>query len=111
MARTGHGSVWIGDRAFYRCSELTGALSLDGVVTIGRSIDCTLQLAWDPMGNIAPVQAELHRHGDVITLYAVEDGVFVKDNRPLPVGKPMKLYHGDSFQIGRTTFTYIEKDL
>lgn len=83
----------------------------DGVVTIGRSIDCTLQLAWDPMGNIAPVQAELHRHGDVITLYAVEDGVFVKDNRPLPVGKPMKLYHGDSFQIGRTTFAYIEKDI
>ena len=82
-----------------------------GVVTIGRSIDCTLQLSWDTTGVVAPVQAELRCHGDSVRLYALEDGVYLKDSKPLEVGKYYQLYHGDSFEIGRTTFTYIEKDL
>lgn len=83
----------------------------DGVVTIGRSIDCTLQLSWDTTGVVAPVQAELRCQGDTVRLYAVEDGVYLKNSKPLEVGKSRQLYHGDSFEIGRTTFTYIEKDL
>ena len=83
----------------------------DGVVTIGRSIDCTLQLSWDTTGVVAPVQAELRCQGDTVRLYAVEDGVYLKNSKPLEVGKSCQLYHGDSFEIGRTTFTYIEKDL
>lgn len=82
-----------------------------GVVTIGRSIDCTLQLSWDTTGVVAPVQAELRYQGNSVRLYALEDGVYLKDNKPLEVGKCYQLYHGDTFEIGRTTFTYLEKDL
>lgn len=47
----------------------------------------------------------------IYCLYALEDGVYLKDNKPLEVGKCYQLYHGDTFEIGRTTFTYLEKDL
>jgi predicted component of type VI protein secretion system len=81
------------------------------VITIGRSIDCTLQLSWDTTGVVAPVQAELRYQGNFVRLYALEDGVYLKDSKPLEVGKCYQLYHGDTFEIGRTTFTYLEKDL
>ena len=31
--------------------------------------------------------------------------------KPLSVGKGIWLYHNTTFQIGDTTFTYIERDL
>jgi len=80
------------------------------VVSIGRSVDCSIQLSWDMNGKVAPLQAEIRRHISSIRLVAVEDGVYVDADRPLPIGEEVWLYHGRRFTIGNTTFTYIEKD-
>ena len=80
-------------------------------VTLGKSVDCNIQLSWDVNGQVSPVHAEIKRHIDSLRLKAMEDGVTVDDGKPLPVGKEIWLYHGKSFTIGHTKFTYIEKDL
>ena len=81
------------------------------VVTLGKSVDCSIQLSWDVMGQVSPVHAEIKRHINSLRLKALEEGVTVDDGKPLPVDKEIWLYHGKSFTIGNTTFTYIEKDL
>lgn len=81
----------------------------NNVVTIGKSVDCLLQLSWDIQSNIAPVQAEIRLRQQVLYLIALEPGVYM-NGIPLPVGKKTRLYHGRSFTIGQTTFTYLEKD-
>jgi serine acetyltransferase len=48
--------------------------------------------------------------GDALRLTALEDGVVVGE-KALSVGKGIWLYHNTTFQIGDTTFTYIERDL
>ena len=78
-------------------------------VTIGHSVDCHLQLSWDIQSTIAPIQAEIRMLHGTPWLYAVEDGVFVK-GKMLAAGNGIRLYHGRTFSIGKTTFTYIEKD-
>ena len=80
------------------------------VVTIGKSIDCSLQMSWDIKGQVAPVQCEIRMVGDAPRMTALEDGVIV-DEKPLRVGKGVWLYHNTVFHIGDTTFTYIERDL
>lgn len=81
------------------------------VVTLGKSIDCSLQMSWDLKGNVAPVHAELRMtSGGVIRMTALEDGVMVGEKQ-LAVGKSIELFHNTSFTIGDTTFTYVERDL
>lgn len=82
----------------------------DRVVSIGKSVDCSIQLSWDINGQVAPVQAEIRKYVHSLRLTALEDGVLVKD-KPLKPGREIWLYHGRQFTIGNTTFTYIEKDL
>ena len=79
----------------------------DGVVTLGKSVDCSLQLSWDIQSNIAPVQAEIRMEKGLPYLVALEPGV-MQNGRPVPVDKRIRLYHGRSFTIGQTTFTYWE---
>ena len=79
------------------------------VVTIGKSVDCSLQVSWDLQSHIAPVQAEIRMIRNVPYLIALEPGVFIK-NKPVKLDKKIRLYHGKSFTIGRTVFSYIEKD-
>lgn len=81
------------------------------VLSIGKSVDCTIQLSWDINGRIAPLHAEIRRVRDSLRFKALEEGVTLKDGKPLAVGKEIWLYHGKSFTIGNTTFTYIEKDV
>ena len=81
------------------------------IITIGKSVDCNIQLSWDINGHVAPVHAEIKQSRDVLRLKALEDGVTLKDGKPLLVGQEVLLYHGKSFTVGNTTFTYIEKDL
>ena len=83
--------------------------SPDRVVTIGKSVDCSIQLSWDLNGQVAPVQAEIRRYIGSLRLVALEEGV-TTDGKPLTVGKEVWLYHDRSFTIGNTTFKYIEKD-
>ena len=82
----------------------------DQVVTIGKSIDCSLQMSWDIKGQVAPVQAEIRQINGVMRLTAIETGIVI-NNKPLAVGRSAWLYHNSSFSIGDTTFTYIERDL
>jgi len=86
-------------------------VSPNQIITIGKSVDCIIQLSWDINGHVAPLHAEITRHIDSLRLKAMEDGVTVDDDKPLPVGKEVWLYHGRSFTVGNTKFTYIEKDL
>ena len=82
----------------------------DEVVTIGKSIDCSLQMSWDIKSQVAPIQAELRMVGSGVRLTAVESGVSV-GNDPLPPGRSIWLYHNTHFTIGDTTFTYVERDI
>ena len=80
------------------------------VVTLGMSVDCSLQLSWDIRSKVAPVHAEILMKKGVPYLRALEEGVLF-GGKPLPVDTDMILYHGTQFQIGQTLFTYQEKDL
>ena len=79
------------------------------VVTLGKSVDCSLQLSWDIQGDVAPVQAEIRLKKNVPYLVALEPGVFINE-KPLVANKKVKLFHGKSFTIGQTMFTFVEKD-
>lgn len=79
------------------------------VVTIGKSVDCSLQLSWDIQSTIAPVQAEIRLWHKIPYLVALEPGIFI-NGKPVREGRKIRLYHGKNFTIGNTTFTYIEKD-
>lgn len=81
----------------------------DRIVTIGKSVDCSLQLSWDIQGDVAPVQAEIRLKMKRPYLVALEPGVFIQ-GKPVDANKKIRLYHGKSFTIGQTMFTYIEKD-
>ncbi len=81
-----------------------------GSVVIGKSVDCDLQLSWDINSVIAPKQAEIRFHRGRPCLFTIEEGVYT-DEEALPIGERMTLYHGTSFTIGRTIFTYLEKDV
>ncbi|MBO4249772.1 MAG: hypothetical protein J5884_00795 [Paludibacteraceae bacterium] len=81
----------------------------DRTVTIGKSVDCSLQLSWDVQSAVAPIQAEIRLIREVPYLIAREKGVLIK-GRSVAIGKRIRLYHGASFSIGQTLFTYIEKD-
>jgi hypothetical protein len=76
-------------------------------VTIGKSVDCNLQMSWDINSQIAPIHAELVSSRGNIYLVACEEGVVCK-GKQVKVDKRIRLYHGDSFCIGQTTFTYVE---
>ena len=80
------------------------------IVTIGKSIDCSLQMSWDIKGQVAPIQCEIRLVGDMLRLTALEDGIVVGE-KPLAAGKSIWLYHNTMFRIGDTTFTYVERDL
>lgn len=80
------------------------------VVTIGKSVDCSLQLSWDINGYVAPKHAEICLKEQTPYLTALEEGIFF-EGEALVSGQTVRLYHGKSFTIGNTTFTYIEKDM
>ena len=78
-------------------------------VTLGKSVDSTIQLSWDIQSDIAPIQAEIRLIKQTPYLIPMEPGVYCQ-SRPARVNKKIRLYHGKSFTIGKTTFSYIEKD-
>ena len=82
----------------------------DRVVTIGKSLNCSLQLSWDISGSVAPIHAEIRLRHNAPYLTALEEGVIV-NNKSLEIGKEVWLHNGSTFSIANTTFTYIEKDI
>lgn len=79
-------------------------------VTIGKSVDCNLQMSWDVNSDIAPIQAEIVSESGRIYLVVLEDGVY-RDGKPAKQESKIRLYHGDRFKIGQTLFTYMEHDV
>lgn len=80
-------------------------------VTIGKSVDCNLQMSWDINSNIAPLQAELvSQYGNMYLVAIENNGVKIK-HKYLKEGARVRLYHGDQFTIGNTLFTYVEQDV
>lgn len=82
----------------------------DAAVSIGKSVDCSIEMAWDIAPGIGPKQAEIRMFRDVPYLYAIDKGVKVKE-RNLRVGEKIRLYHGRMFRIGNTEFVYQERDI
>ncbi len=82
----------------------------DSSITIGKSVDCNLQMSWDIGSAIAPQQAEIRYHKGRLCLFTLEEGVMAEGSM-LPADYRLPLYHGTSFTIGLTTFTYLEKDV
>lgn len=84
----------------------------DAVVSIGRSVDCSIQLSWDIKSDVAPKQAEVYMRDGNCYLRALEDGVIVgKKKSALKPGDSLRLYQESAFMIGSTSFTYRETDL
>ena len=79
-------------------------------VLIGKSVNCDLQMSWDITSPIAPEQAEVSMINGYLYLTALEEGILF-NKKPLKTNIRKKLYHGTKFVIGKTTFTYLEKDL
>ena len=97
------GSIKPVDVALYKWFKT----SSKGNVTIGRSVDCDLQITWDIKGIVSPVHAEIRMQNGKCRLCPLEEGVFIK-GKPCAIGKEYKLYHGLSFNIANTQFTYKE---
>lgn len=83
---------------------------IDRSVTIGKSVDCNLQMSWDINSAIAPIQAELKMIGGNVYLIPLETGVYFK-GKPTIIDRRIHLYHGNHFTIGQTKFTYVEHDV
>lgn len=87
-----------------------GAANPSRQISIGKSVNCNLQMTWDITSPIAPEQAEVRMINGYLYLIALEEGVLF-DKKPLKPLAKKRLYHGSQFVIGKTIFTYIEKDL
>lgn len=95
------------DIAIYKWMSVTGGFNK---VTIGKSIDCILEMNWDDAENIADKQVEIYLENDRPYCRALSDGTRLPSGQLLPKGHNILLNHGTEFTIGNTLFTYIEKD-
>ncbi|HOY32283.1 MAG TPA: hypothetical protein PKW80_10425 [Bacteroidales bacterium] len=93
--------------AIYKWMNVSGGFNK---VTIGKSIDCVIQINWDDKGKIADKQVELYLENDRPYCKAISEGTILGSGRTLKVGDIIHLTHGTSFIIGNTKFTYVEKD-
>lgn len=94
------------DIAIYKWMSVTGGFNK---VSIGKSPHCVLQMNWDPTENICDRVVELYLENDRPYCKVVDNGV-TQQGRTLPAGTTILLTHGSEFSIGKTRFTYIEKD-
>lgn len=79
----------------------------DAEVLIGKSIDCQLQVTWDLQGDVAPIHAKIFCRNGVPYIMPI-DGFLLLNGKETIEEKSYRLYHGDTFIIGKTTFRYIE---
>lgn len=80
----------------------------DEEVLIGSSIDCSIHLDWDLYKFIAPIHASVRKINNALYVIAHDDMKI--DQRPAKLEKRYRLYHKTTFEIGKTKFTYLEKD-
>lgn len=101
------GPVQERDIAIYKWMSVTGGFNH---VTIGKSIDCILEMNWDDAPNIADKQVEIYLENDRPYCKALEDGTFLSNGQMLQKNQVVLLTPGTEFTIGNSLFTYIEKD-
>lgn len=95
------------DIAIYKWMSVTGGFNR---VTIGKSIDCILEMNWDDADNIADKQVEIYLENDRPYCKALSDGTRLANGQFLQKNQVILLSHGTEFTIGNSLFTYIEKD-
>lgn len=95
------------DIAIYKWMSVSGGFNR---VTIGKSIDCILEMNWDDAPNIADKQVEIYLENDRPYCKALEDGTLLANGQMLQKNQTILLHHGTEFTIGNSLFTYIEKD-
>lgn len=95
------------DIAIYKWMSVTGGFNK---VTIGKSINCVLEMNWDDAENIADKQVEIYLENDRPYCKALDNGTRLRNGQFLQKGQTILLNHGTEFTIGNTLFTYIEKD-
>ena len=100
------GSIKERDVAIYKWMSVTGGFNK---VSIGKSVDCVLQMNWDDSEGISDRAVELYLENDRPYCRILDQGV-TRQGRTLPKGIVIPLVHGSEFSIGKTRFTYIEKD-
>ncbi len=79
-------------------------------VTIGKSEDCTLSMAWDDHPDIQPVQVRLYvdKKLKLPTLKVVADTLRY-NKKTVRQNDECTLKNNDTFQIGDTTFRFLER--
>lgn len=100
------GSIKERDIAIYKWMSVTGGFNK---VSIGSSVECVLQMNWDDTPNIASRAVELYIQNDRPYCRILDKGV-TQQGRTIPKDTVLLLVHGSEFSIGKTRFTYIEKD-
>jgi len=78
----------------------------NAVVTIGKSVDCSLQLYWDFDKKIEPIHASIKMVNGIHKLYVPDSEVFLNSVKVRP-NSSKKLYYGDVIRIGSTRLTYL----
>lgn len=94
------------DIAIYKWMSVTGGFNK---VSIGKSPSCVLQMDWDDSDSISDRAVELFLENERPYLRVLDSGVS-QQGRTIPKGIVMQLQDGMEFSIGKTRFTYIEKD-
>jgi hypothetical protein len=100
------GSVKERDIAIYKWMSVTGGFNK---VSIGKSTDCVLQMNWDDSPEIGEKVVELYLENERPYCRILDNGV-TRQGRSLPRGFVIPLVNGAEFTIGKTRFTYVEKD-
>jgi len=80
-------------------------LNPNTIVTIGKSVDCSINLFVDLTGDIAPVHCTIKQVNDTDVL-CISDNDVVLNGRKAKYHKEYKLYYGDVFTIGNVKFRY-----
>lgn len=94
------------DIAIYKWMSVTGGFN---TVSIGKSASCVLQMNWDD-SEIGERVVELYLENARPFMRVMDSGV-TRQGRSIPKGTSLPLTHGNEFSIGKTHFTYIEKDV
>lgn len=94
------------DIAIYKWMSVTGGFNK---VSIGKSPSCVLQMDWDDSDNISNRAVELYLENERPYMRVLDSGVS-QQGRTIPRGIVVQLQDGTEFSIGKTRFTYIEKD-
>jgi hypothetical protein len=79
-------------------------------VCIGSSVSCDLHMSWEAGNRIAPRQADIYIADERLYITALDEGMLFR-GKPLKPGARKRLYPRDTFTIGETTFTCVEKDV